>query len=532
MNMQNNIEQKEWLTLFEISHALSSTFVLDELLELILQSVRKVIQADRGSIMLFNKMERTLSVKASFGMENKKDIGKDIKIEGGIAGKVVELKKPFLLKGDIKKNPQLKGMESRNEVKSAISVPLIAKGDVVGVFNLSRLIIEENFTDRELNLVTIFAGPVAIAIYNAQLYNRIKNLALQAESERDKLKAILENISNGIIIINKNGIIPLLNPMAVKILRIDSSPISDAITIDELLKQRDDLKQVYSLLNIFNISTDRFIEQEFSLNIKGENIYIKITCVKLSAQSEKETSTIVILEDHTRMIQTQKIAAWQGMARYLAHEIKNPLTPILWSAESLLDDDVKSSPDFIKIVTENSNSIIRDVKRLQELVSKFSSFAKMPQVNLKADRVERVLQEAIDMYANTPLNVKIKTRLQPDIPLVKIDAGMIKQVFINIIKNSIEAMPKGGDLMITTVSLDKTVLIEITDTGIGIPADIHDKILDPYFTTKESGTGLGLTICSKIISDHGGHIKIMSKENEGTTVIVDLPSDKEDKDNE
>src|SRR3989338_8895947 len=207
MNMQNNIEQKEWLTLFEISQALSSTFVLDELLELILQSVRKVI-------------------KASFGMENKKDIVKDIKIEGGIAGKVVELKKPFLLKGDIKENPQLKGMVSRNEVKSAISVPLIAKGDVVGVFNLSRLTIEENFTDRELNLVTIFAGPVAIAIYNAQLYNRIKNLALHAESERDKLKAILENISNGIIIINKNGIIPLLNPTAVKILRIDSSPIS------------------------------------------------------------------------------------------------------------------------------------------------------------------------------------------------------------------------------------------------------------------------------------------------------------------
>ena len=136
------------------------------------------------------------------------------------------------------------------------------------------------------------------------------------------------------------------------------------------------------------------------------------------------------------------------------------------------------------------------------------------------------------MYANTPLNVKIKTRLQPDIPLVRIDAGMIKQVFINIIKNAIEAMPKGGDLMITTISLDKTVLIEITDTGMGIPADIHDKILDPYFTTKESGTGLGLTICSKIISDHGGHIKIMSKENEGTTVIVDLPSDKENKDNE
>src|SRR3989338_6615182 len=118
MNMQNNIEQKEWLTLFEISQALSSTFVLDELLELILQSVKKVIV-------------------------------KDIKIEGGIAGKVVELKKPFLLKGDIKENPQLKGMVSRNEVKSAISVPLIAKGDVVGVFNLSRLTIEENFTDRE-----------------------------------------------------------------------------------------------------------------------------------------------------------------------------------------------------------------------------------------------------------------------------------------------------------------------------------------------------------------------------------------------
>jgi len=172
-------------------------------------------------------------------------------------------------------------------------------------------------------------------------------------------------------------------------------------------------------------------------------------------------------------------------------------------------------------------AIIRDVKRLQELVSKFSTFAKMPQVNLKADRVERVLQEAIDMYANTPLNVKIKTRLQPDIPLVRINAGMIKQVFINIIKNAIEAMPMGGNLTITTVSLDKMVLIEIADTGIGIPANIQDKVLEPYFTTKESGTGLGLTICSKIISDHGGHMKIISRENEGTTVIIALPAEME-----
>lgn len=526
MTEHKTIAPKEWLTLFEISQALSSTLVLEELLKLVLQSVRTVVQADRGSIMLFNRIEQTLSVKASFGMENKRELINDIKVEKGIAAKVIELRKPFLLNGDLRDHPQLKTMEKWGEVKSALSVPLIAKGEVVGIFNLSRITIENNFTEEDLSLISFFSGPVAIAINNAQLYNKIRNMAIITESERDRLQAILENISNGIIICNNNKVIPLINPMAVKILRIDR-PVTNTMTIDELFNQQNDLKPIYNLLTDFNISKEVFIENEFNLNIKGESVYIKAACVKLFSENKKEFSTIIILEDHTRMIQTQKVAAWHGMARHLAHEIRNPLTPILWAAESLLDADIKNSPDFMKIVAENSNSIVKEVKRLQNLLAKFSSFAKMPDVNLKTDRIERVLQETIDMYAKSPMNIKIKTKFQPDIPLVKIDAEMIKQVLINIIKNAIEAMPMGGNLTITTVSLDKMVLIEIADTGIGIPANIQDKVFEPYFTTKESGTGLGLTICSKIISDHGGHMKIISRENEGTTVIIALPAEME-----
>ncbi|MBI3601174.1 MAG: GAF domain-containing protein [Nitrospinae bacterium] len=524
MNGQNNMESKEWLAFFEISQALSSTLVIDDLLELILQSAKKLIRADRGSIMLFDKKEKKLRVTASFGMEDKNEIIKGFQTEGGIAAKVIAHKKPFLLKGDMNDMPLLKNVNRREEIKSALSVPLTAKGEIVGVFNLTRLTIETSFDERELSLLTMLAGPAAIAISNAHLYQRIQNMALYAKNERDKLQAILENISNGILIYGKNRIILLFNPMAAKILHIDKNTLN-TIIIDGLFRQREDLEPVYELLSRFDMSDARLIEQELSINIQGEIVYLKMTCIRVYSQDNKgDWITILILEDHTRMVQTQKIAVWQGMARLLAHEIKNPLTPILWSAESLLDPDVRKSPEFIKIVEENSNSIIKEVKRLQELVSKFSSFAKMPEPVLKTDRIERVLEETTAMYSN--INVRIKKIFQPDAPMVRIDAGMMKQVFINLIKNSIEAMSDGGDLTITTVSLDGIVLIEFTDTGVGIPPDIQDKIFDPYFTTKESGSGLGLTLCSKVISDHGGQMKVISRENEGTTIMITLPADK------
>ncbi len=515
MNNNERIESKEWLTLFEISQALSSTIVLDELLELILRSIRNVIQADRGSIMLFDKKEKSLSLK-------------DVRVEGGIATKVIEQGKPFLLKGDMKEIPLLKDINRRTEIKSAISVPLIAKGDIVGVFNLTRLTIETSFSDEDLALITILAGPVAVAIRNSQLYHRIRSMAQQAENERDKLKTILEIISNGILIYNKRRIVSLYNQMAAKILSIDNN-IINPITVDELFKQREDIKPILNLLDKFDISNDNLMEQDLNINIKGEIKYLKIICIRLFGQDEKNSITILTLEDYTKMAQTQKIAAWQMMARHLAHEIKNPLTPILWSAESLLDPDVRKSPTFLMAVKENANSIIKEVKRLQGLVSEFSSFAKMPEAVLKTDRIEKVLEEVISMYDKAKINIRIKKIFQPDIPLVKIDEGMMKQVFINLIKNAIEAMPMGGDITIITLSLEGKVFIKVTDTGVGIPSDVQHKVFDPYFTTKESGSGLGLTICSKIINDHGGHIKLISGENEGTTIIIILPTNKSKK---
>jgi len=320
MDEQKGLETKELLSLFEISQALSSTLVLDELFELVLQSAKNVIQADRGSIILYDRKKEKLYLKASFGMDDKKEMLRNVPVEGGIAVKVVETKKPLLLRGDMNEISFLKGISKRDEIKSAMSVPLIARNEVVGVFNLSRLSIETSFTERELSFLTIFAGPVAIAINNAQLYHRIKNMAVEAENERDKLKAIIENISNGIMIYNNKRIIPLFNSTAAKILRMDNN-ISEVITIDELFKNREDLKPILLFLNNFENSSNNFLEHEFTLNISGEILYINVSCIKLLSHDEKDLNTIIILEDHTRMVQTQKIAAWQGMARYLAHSM-------------------------------------------------------------------------------------------------------------------------------------------------------------------------------------------------------------------
>ena len=211
------------------------------------------------------------------------------------------------------------------------------------------------------------------------------------------------------------------------------------------------------------------------------------------------------------------------MARGLAHEVKNPLSPILWAAEGILEKKsgfIKKDQDYIE---KKCTTIINEVNRLQTLITEFSSFAKHPELDLKPFSIEKVLQETLSLYSNLP-NIKIITSFQEKFPLLKIDANMMKQVFINLSKNAVEAMPDGGELFVECKVLSAGIAsISFKDTGVGIPDNIAEQLFDPYFTTKKDGTGIGLTITSKIVSDHHGKVRVLSKENKGTTIIINLP---------
>ncbi|MEM2900758.1 MAG: ATP-binding protein, partial [Thermoplasmata archaeon] len=228
-----------------------------------------------------------------------------------------------------------------------------------------------------------------------------------------------------------------------------------------------------------------------------------------------------------KLARVERLAAWRDVARRIAHEIKNPLTPIQLSMYRLKKN--MGSERYAQIFEECYNSIITEVENLRNMVTEFSNFARMPKPRMANASINEIIESALNLYTNLPENISIKMSLTDNLPQVKVDNDQIRQVLHNIIGNAVDAMPEGGKIdIITYQDSDNIVTIEISDTGCGMSEETLQKIFTPYFTTKEKGTGLGMSIVAQIIEEHGGEINIESKEGVGTRVIIKLKAVIED----
>ena len=225
-----------------------------------------------------------------------------------------------------------------------------------------------------------------------------------------------------------------------------------------------------------------------------------------------------------RRISAERVAAWQDVARQIAHEIKNPLFPIRVSIENL--QKARSQPEiFDKICDDCTETIIEEVDRLQRMVDEFHQFARLPLPDRKPSNLNQIVEHALNLYSQSLSQIQIETSLDLNLPHISIDPEQIAQVLQNLIKNAVESMPDGGTLRISTQPIDtKGVVLEIQDTGIGMSPETQKEIFTPYYTTKETGTGLGMAIVQRIITDHEGKISVTSAEGVGTTVRLEFPN--------
>ncbi len=225
-----------------------------------------------------------------------------------------------------------------------------------------------------------------------------------------------------------------------------------------------------------------------------------------------------------RRISAERVAAWQDVARQIAHEIKNPLFPIRVSIENL--QKARSQPEiFDKICDECTETIIEEVDRLQRMVDEFHQFARLPLPDRKPSNLNQIAEHALNLYSQSLSQIWIETDLHPDLPRISIDPVQIAQVLQNLIKNAVEAMPDGGTLRISTQPIDAGgVAVEVQDTGMGMSPETQKEMFTPYYTTKETGTGLGMAIVQRIITDHGGKISVTSTEGVGTTIRLEFPN--------
>ncbi|XXF80239.1 ATP-binding protein [Myxococcaceae bacterium GXIMD 01537] len=256
------------------------------------------------------------------------------------------------------------------------------------------------------------------------------------------------------------------------------------------------------------------------------------TDVQVTAQASGEVGELVRAFNHMtselrstteRLMASERIAAWQEVARRLAHEIKNPLTPIQMSLETLSEAHRTQHPRFGDLFRDSARVVLEEVDRLRRIVDEFSRFARLPKPQLARVDLGELAQGVLALYATPPEGIRLEPSLQPGV-VASADRDQLTQVLVNLVKNAEEAMSaQGGALRVRVRGTDTDAIVEVEDSGPGIPPEHRARIFEPYFTTKEGGTGLGLAIASRILQEHGGRLEVGGEPGEGARFSVVLP---------
>lgn len=401
----------------------------------------------------------------------------------------------------------------------AIGTQRIAKGDLE--------IFLEDPADDEIGLLVSSFNSMAQDLRKSQENLNKVNQSLseknrELENQNNYIQAVLNNITAGVISLNFKGEITTVNKAAENILNISKEVILGKRYLDLLNKDyRELLQEVWEQLHKFPSSQ---WQRQIDLEVGNKSLKLLVSAVKL-----KETGglggIVIVFEDISELEKMQRLAAWREVARRIAHEIKNPLTPIKLSAQRLEKKFALQIED--KAFLGCTNLIIRQVNHLQSLVKDFSSFAKLPEVHLKKDYLAPLLEEVINDFKNTYRDIKWELKYKSEVPAFKFDREALKRVFINIYLNSVEVLKSSKKKEIITEvfyesALDK-VFIEIRDTGPGISLEEKSRIFEPYFSKKKGGTGLGLAIVKSIINDHQGYIRVRDNIPQGSIFVIELP---------
>ncbi|VAW92662.1 Nitrogen regulation protein NtrY [hydrothermal vent metagenome] len=327
----------------------------------------------------------------------------------------------------------------------------------------------------------------------------------QLESSHSYLQGVLANLTSGVLTLDTHHNLITSNITASQILGIDLTGYIDK----ELEIIVDDHTFLYLFLDAIKphlTNSDKQWTEEITLFAKEGRQVIMCRGTTLP-----EGGFVIVFDDITQSLQSQRNAAWGEVARRLAHEIKNPLTPIQLSAERLRHKYLNTMPvEDAEVLDRSTNTIVQQVETLKQMVKAFSDYARMPAVELKTIDLNSLINEVLDLYQNTEANVQINTQLDNTMPHIEADINRMRQLLTNLVKNALEAMEEQaeGELIITTECAKKAachyVELRIKDTGPGIPHDMFSTLFEPYITSKPKGSGLGLAIVKKIVEEHGG----------------------------
>jgi two-component system nitrogen regulation sensor histidine kinase NtrY len=344
----------------------------------------------------------------------------------------------------------------------------------------------------------------------------------EGESRRRYVEAVVERIATGVVSIDKAGRIGTINSAAIRLLELE--PAATGRTAVDVFS-RPDLAPVNQLLDQSARARTDSLAQEIALVREGRERHLAAVATRVVGADGGYDGTVLVVDDVTPLIRAQKVAAWREVARRLAHEIKNPLTPIQLSAERLRRKLTALDPPLVDLVQECTSTIIGEVESLKGLVDEFSQFARMPAPRAVPTDLASLINETLALYDGLFTAVHFERRFDPAVVDVRADPEQLKRVLINLIDNAIEAMNRQGTIAIETARDQPNgfVRIVVADDGPGIPEGEREKLFLPYYSTKGRGSGLGLAIVRRIVAEHGGSVDVADNVPRGTRFTIELP---------
>ncbi len=348
------------------------------------------------------------------------------------------------------------------------------------------------------------------------------------ESERRKLEIILARLTTGVVSLEPDLKIRTANQAAGAILGVDlDAHVGDSLV--DLATTRPLLSQFLAVARSHLDRGDHEWREQVVLRGDVGRRVLMCACTALSGDDEGLGGYVLVFDDITTLLQAQRDAAWGEVARRLAHEIKNPLTPIQLSAERLRRRYLRKDLADAELLDRSTHTIIQQVEAMKEMVNAFSEYARAPDIEISRFDLNELVREVAELYLHRELPLALTLKLDSQLPAVEADPGRIRQLLHNLIRNALEAMENQPEeqLEITTRFRGggeaNVVEITVADNGPGFATDIVDQIFDPYVTSKPKGTGLGLAIVKKLVEEHGGQISAHNAERGGAVISILLP---------
>lgn len=351
----------------------------------------------------------------------------------------------------------------------------------------------------------------------------LKQIHSELEKRRRYTETILGNITAGVISIDPSGKITTMNKAAAQVLGLGAESslgkgYGEVFQREHLQPMREIIEQTKG-----GASTER----EVKIALPDQILTVMVTGASLRDDEGKILGVLVFLEDITQIQKVQRMEAWREVARRIAHEIKNPLTPIQLSAERLRKRYAGLLDGNGAILDKCTSTIIKQVEELKELVNEFANFARLPASKPILTDLNEIVKEALFLFKEGHKGINFQFRPEGGVPLLELDRDQMKRALMNLIDNAVAAVEERGEVSISTKydsSLGK-VQLEVADNGCGLSPEVRERIFEPYFSTKKDGTGLGLAIVSAIVADHHGYVRVRQNDPKGSRFIIELPAE-------